>query len=163
VDTSGHITECRDALLGTAHICHDGGMAEPVHIFVYGTLRSGEANDVNRLDPRPRFLGFGVVEGDLFNFGRHPGIVLREGASRVLGELYACAPALIRTLDDIELNYPERPGLYRQAWRDVACGGRTLRCLVYELTDEGVSSLGRFPPAELMDWVSWRLSGHDDR
>ena len=133
-------------------------MAEPVHVFVYGTLRGGEANDVNRLAPAPRFLGFGVVEGGLFDFGRHPGIVLRDGASRVLGEIYACAPELVRTLDDIELHYPEQPGLYRQAWRDVACAGRAVRCLVYELTDEGVSSLGRFPPAELVDWVSWRLS-----
>jgi gamma-glutamylcyclotransferase (GGCT)/AIG2-like uncharacterized protein YtfP len=140
-----------------AGICDNGGMADPVHAFVYGTLRSGEANDINRLEPRPRFLGFAVVEGELFDFGRHPGIVLRERASRVLGEVYACAPELIRTLDDIELTYPERPGLYRQAWRDVACGGRSLRCLVYELTDEGRSSRGRFPASDLVDWVSWRL------
>jgi gamma-glutamylcyclotransferase (GGCT)/AIG2-like uncharacterized protein YtfP len=132
-------------------------MAAPVNVFVYGTLRAGEPNDINRLSPRPRFLGFGVVEGDLFDFGRHPGIVLRDGASRVLGELYACAPELIRTLDDIELSYPDRPGMYRAAWREVACAGRTVRCLVYELTDEGASSLGRFPTSELVDWVSWRL------
>src|SRR5690242_7755638 len=98
-------------------------MAEPVHVFVYGTLRAGEANDINRLHPAPGFLGFGVVRGELFDFGRHPGIVLRDGAAPVLGELYACAPELIRTLDEIELNYPEQPGLYRQAQRDVACAG----------------------------------------
>ncbi len=132
-------------------------MADPVHIFVYGTLRTGEANDINRLEPQPRFLGFGVVEGELFDFGRHPGIVLREGASYVLGEVYACAPELIRTLDDIELKYPERPGLYRQARSNISCAGRTLSCLVYELTDQGLSSRGRFPPSELVDWVSWRL------
>ena len=137
-------------------------MTDPVHAFVYGTLRTGEANDINRLVPRPRLLGFGVVEGELFDFGRHPGIVLRPGPSRVLGEVYACAPELVRTLDEIELTYPERPGLYRQAWRDVACGGRRLRCLVYELTDEGRSSLRRFPPSDLVDWVSWRL-GADTR
>ena len=132
-------------------------MHEPVHVFVYGTLRTGEANDINRLDPRPRFLGFGVVEGDLFDFGRHPGIVLREGASPVLGEVYACAPELIGTLDEIELHYPEQPGLYRPAWKHVACADRTVRCLVYELTDGGASSLGRFPSSRLVDWVSWRL------
>ena len=132
-------------------------MPDPVHVFVYGTLRHGEANDINLLEPRPRFVGFGVVEGELFDFGRHPGIVLRQGAPPVLGELYACAPELIATLDDIELNYPEQPNLYRQACREVACGGQFLRCLVYELTDEGTSSLGRFPPADLVDWVSWRV------
>ncbi len=132
-------------------------MTDPVHAFVYGTLRTGEANDISRLEPRPRFLGFAVVEGELFDFGRHPGIVLRPGSSRVLGEVYECAPKLVHTLDDIELTYPERPGLYRQSWRDVACGGRRLRCLVYELTDEGHSSRRRFPRSELVDWVSWRL------
>jgi len=137
-------------------------MADHVFVFVYGTLRTGEANDINRLSPRPRFAGFAVAEGELFDFGRHPGIVLRPGASRVLGEVYACTAELIRTLDEIELSYPEQPGLYRQAWCDVVCGGRSLRCLVYELTDGGVSSRGRFDPAELLDWVSWRLRRADD-
>jgi gamma-glutamylcyclotransferase (GGCT)/AIG2-like uncharacterized protein YtfP len=138
-------------------------MTELVHVFVYGTLRSGEANDIGRLEPRPRFLGFGVVEGDLFDFGPHPGLVLRDGGSPVLGEIYACDPELIRTLDEIELSYPERPGLYRQAHRDVACAGRAVRCLVYELTDGGASSLGRFPASELLDWVSWRLRAEGAR
>jgi gamma-glutamylcyclotransferase (GGCT)/AIG2-like uncharacterized protein YtfP len=132
-------------------------MAEPVHVFVYGTLRAGEANDINRLQPRPTFLGFGVVEGELFDFGRHPGIVLRPGAQAYSSPSTRGAPELIQILDDIELEYPERAGLYRQAWREVACAGETLRCLVYELTDEGASSLGRFPDAELLDWVGWRL------
>ncbi len=138
-------------------------MAARTHVFVYGTLRAGEDNDINRLEPQPQFLGFGVVEGDLFDFGRHPGIVLREGAPYVLGELYACAPKLIRTLDDVEMNYPERPGLYRRAWRSVACGGRAVRCVVYELTDGGASSVRRIPPADLVDWVSWRLRSGDRR
>lgn len=132
-------------------------MTDPVHLFAYGTLRAGEPNDVRRLAPAPRFVGFGVVEGDLHDFGFHPGIVLRSGAAPVLGEVWACAPELVATLDRIELEYPERPGLYRQAWRDVACGGAVLRCLVYELTDGGASSLGRFPPAPLVDWVGWRI------
>lgn len=130
---------------------------DPIHVFVYGTLRTGEANDINRLTPRPRLVGFGAVEGELFDFGRHPGIVLRGGAAPVLGEIYACAPELIPVLDDVELNYPERPGLYRQAWREIACAGRPVRCLLYELTDGGRSSAGAFPPSALVDWVSWRL------
>lgn len=136
-------------------------MAEWVHVFVYGTLRTGEANDIHRLAPPPRFVGFAVVEGELFDFGRHPGIVLRRRAPHVLGEVYACAPELIAALDDIELNYPERPDLYRKAWCDVRCADRNLRCLVYELTDEGASSRGRFPPSVLVDWVSWRVRRAD--
>jgi gamma-glutamylcyclotransferase (GGCT)/AIG2-like uncharacterized protein YtfP len=127
-------------------------MTAPVHVFVYGTLLAGEANDISRLEPRPRLVGQAEVEGELFDFGRHPGIVLREGGARVAGEVYACAPELIPILDQIELEYPERPGLYRQAWRDLACAGQVLRCLVYELTDEGRSSLGRYASEGSVDW-----------
>lgn len=132
-------------------------MPDEVHVFVYGTLRRGEDNDINLLHPHPRFVGPATVEGDLFDFGRHPGIVLREGGPRVLGEVYACAPELIAALDDVELNYPERPGLYRQAFCEIDCAERTLRCLVYELADQGASSLGPLSGSGVVDWVSLRL------
>lgn len=133
-------------------------MSDTVFAFVYGTLRSGEVNDIARLAPPARRVGFGTVRGDLFDYGRHPGIVLRDDGPPVLGEVYACAPALIAVLDDIELRYPTIPGLYRQAWRDVDCGVQRLRCLVYEVTDGGQHAQGRIDALGLHDWVSFRLA-----
>jgi gamma-glutamylcyclotransferase (GGCT)/AIG2-like uncharacterized protein YtfP len=134
-------------------------MGGPVDVFVYGTLRAGEANDLTRLQPRPSFLGLGVVRGRLFDYGHHPGLVLDEGGATVLGEVYRCAPELIPVLDRIELDYPERPGLFRRSWSDVSCDRGTHRCLLYEVTDRGATSRGELPPAEPVDWVSWRRRG----
>jgi gamma-glutamylcyclotransferase (GGCT)/AIG2-like uncharacterized protein YtfP len=130
---------------------------EPIFVFVYGTLRRGDRNDITRLNPSPRWQGYGTVRGELFDFGRHPGIVLRSDGAQVLGEVYACEPVLIKVLDEIELNYPLIPGLYRQAWHDVACGPRSFNCLLYELTDGGKSALARIESNGLVDWASHDL------
>jgi gamma-glutamylcyclotransferase (GGCT)/AIG2-like uncharacterized protein YtfP len=128
-----------------------------VHVFVYGTLRRGDRNDINHLNPPPQWLGYGTVRGDLFDYGRHPGLVLRDDGPQVLGEVYLCEPALIKVLDEIELNYPLIPGLYRQAWRSVACGPNTYHCLLYELTDGGKSAQALIKGSGLVDWTSFDL------
>ncbi len=51
------------------------------HVFIYGTLRAGEINDINRAAerhgiPLPQRLGVAYVTGRLFDFGRYPGLVL---------------------------------------------------------------------------------------
>ena len=33
------------------------------HVFVYGTLRRGGRNDINRLQPAPQYVGMGEVRG----------------------------------------------------------------------------------------------------
>jgi gamma-glutamylcyclotransferase (GGCT)/AIG2-like uncharacterized protein YtfP len=131
----------------------------PVHLFVYGTLRRGDRNDITRLEPAPTLLGFGTVRGRLFDFGNYPGIVLSEAGEQVLGEVYAAAPALIPVLDEIEMLYPDTPHLYRQAWREVYCGGLKLDCLLYELTDAGASAEREIKalPGALLDWTSYDL------
>jgi gamma-glutamylcyclotransferase (GGCT)/AIG2-like uncharacterized protein YtfP len=128
-----------------------------VHVFVYGTLRRGDRNDINRLTPAPQWMGYGTVRGDLFDYGRHPGLVLRDDGPQVLGEVYRCEPALIKVLDEIELNYPLIPGLYRQAWCSVACGPNTYQCLLYELTDGGKSAQALIEGSGLVDWTSFDL------
>ena len=40
-----------------------------LHVFVYGTLRRGEANDINRLRPPPRYLGQARTRGTLYALG----------------------------------------------------------------------------------------------
>lgn len=71
------------------------------HVFVYGTLRRGDDNDITRLLPAPRLVGHAHVAGTLHHLGAYPGIVL-GGPGRVLGEVYAITPALEATLDEIE-------------------------------------------------------------
>lgn len=76
-------------------------VAAPRHVFVYGTLRRGGSNDITRLSPAPRWLGFAQVAGMLFHLGAYPGMTL-GGDRPVHGEVYAIEPALETVLDAIE-------------------------------------------------------------
>jgi len=63
----------------------------PVHLFVYGTLRSESLHPMaRRLQAQARLLGNGSVPGLLYDFGTHPGAVFGpELYQRVLGEVFA--------------------------------------------------------------------------
>ncbi len=84
---------------------------ESILVFVYGTLRRGAANDINRLRPAPRFLGLAQANGTLSDLGAYPGMV-RFGAGREVGEVYAIAPELESQLDAIEAAPPSLPDDY---------------------------------------------------
>lgn len=122
------------------------------HVFVYGTLRRGEANDINRLQPAPRFVGQAVVSGVMHHLGGYPGVVLGPGGA-VMGEVYAIEPALERVLDDIEGIFPQRRDEYFRRELRVKVGELQLDCLVYEINVEYVK--GR-PVIAGGDWVRER-------
>lgn len=108
-------------------------------IFVYGTLRHGEINDIARAAtrfgradiPAPWRIGAGYVPGTLVDFGAWPGLVpLRDasanlpaatlldvpvGAERVVyGDVFRIDLALLPILDEIEGIRPEgREAFYR--------------------------------------------------
>ena len=137
----------------------------PRHVFVYGTLRSGEARDINRLHPLPLVLGIGSIAGQLYDLGSYPGVRL-GGAGRVAGEVYAISAELERRLDEIEEVWPKPSGEYVKQEVEVrlntpldngsgpgAPAAAGLRCLVYEATQEAV--LGR-PAIKTGDWVAYR-------
>jgi gamma-glutamylcyclotransferase (GGCT)/AIG2-like uncharacterized protein YtfP len=125
-------------------------MANPVerHVFVYGTLRRGEANDINRLRPAPVFLGPARVAGTLYDLGPYPGVIL-GGADRVQGEVYAITPELERQLDLIEEVAPVPSGEYARRDITVELRGRTLVCLVYEIAPARVQGRPRIASG---DW-----------
>jgi len=125
-------------------------MAQPErHVFVYGTLRRGEANDINRLLPGPRFVGNGVIMGVMYHLGDYPGVVLGPGGA-VAGEVYVIEPALERVLDEIEEVFPQRRDEYFKREVRVTVGDRQLDCLVYEINAEYVKSR---PVIAGGDWV----------
>ena len=72
-------------------------------VFVYGTLRRGDDNDITRLLPAPRLVGHAHVAGTLHHLGAYPGIVL-GGPGRVLGEVVR----QLGWLDDAERVAPLR-------------------------------------------------------
>lgn len=120
-------------------------------VFVYGTLRRGGRNDINRLGPPPTLVGMGEVRGVLYRFDWYPGLALGGGeAVTVVGEVYAITPALEAVLDGIEQIEPGDDSEYFKREVAVEVDGRPLQCLVYEINPKRVH--GRTPLAH-GDWI----------
>ena len=46
------------------------------HVFVYGTLRKGDSNDINKLTPAPVYIGNSIIKGNMYQLGGYPGVTL---------------------------------------------------------------------------------------
>ena len=121
-----------------------------LYVFVYGTLRRGGTNDINRLSPPPRFKGAAQVTGRLFSLGAYPGIQLGAGGM-VVGEVYAIASELEAVLDEIEGLAPKPDGQYEKAAIQVAVGSQNLSCLIDVAT---VETLVRGVHMASGDWMA---------
>ena len=118
-------------------------------MFVYGTLRAGGSNDIRRFAPAPELVGEASLRGVLYDLGAYPGMVL-GGPSDVRGEVYRIAPRLEAALDRLESVADDDSGEYVKREVDVALGGRSLRCLVYEIHSTRIE--GR-PVIASGDWL----------
>ncbi|GLU31652.1 gamma-glutamylcyclotransferase family protein [Trinickia caryophylli] len=128
------------------------------HVFVYGTLREGEINDIGlaaarHAIPAPRLIGAAFVNGRLYDFGRYPGLVPDAGAGAVRGDIYEIEDALVPVLDEIEEVYPGVDGLFKSREIEVGVAGRRLSCLFYPVGPESVAGLARIDEG---DWVAYR-------
>ena len=104
------------------------------HVFVYGTLRRGGRNDINRLRPAPEYVGMGEVRGVLYHIDWYPGLTLGgEEAVTVVGEVYRITPDLEALLDGIEQIVPGADSEYFKREVDISVAGATVTCLVYEI------------------------------
>ncbi len=121
----------------------------PRFVFVYGTLRRGQSNDINRLMPAPRFVCEADIEGVLYDLGPYPGIRL-IGHDLVRGEIYEIAPEVERRLDEIEEVHPQATGEYAKREVGVQTASGELQCLVYEIHPSRVQGMARIAHG---DWV----------
>lgn len=132
-----------------------------VYVFIYGTLRAGESNDIALVArrhelPEPERVGATSVPGTLHDFGDYPGWVPGgHAATRVTGDVYRIAPALVPVLDDIEEVYPGTPGLFIRTTLPVPCAGSTHLCIAYPV--DAAAAAGR-AVIEGGDWVAHRLA-----
>ncbi|PLZ02112.1 gamma-glutamylcyclotransferase [Burkholderia sp. WAC0059] len=128
------------------------------YVFVYGTLRAGEINDIGVAAARagiaaPKRVGQAAVAGRLFDFGAYPGLVVGEGNARVVGDVYGIENALVAVLDEIEEVYPGVEGLFLAREIVVEIDGRGVPCLFYPVARESVAGLPEIPGG---DWVAYR-------
>ena len=125
------------------------------YVFVYGTLRQGEARDINRLLPAPRRLGTARVAGVLYHLGEYPGLLLGAAGS-VHGEVYEISGELERLLDEIEEVWPQPSGEYckREQLVRLDENAEDILCVVYEIAADRVRGM---PVIGCGDWVLHRL------
>lgn len=131
-----------------------------LNIFVYGTLRAGETNDIRHAAARyglaePRLIGFASMRGKLYDFGRYPGLVVGDTGIPVIGEVYEIERDLVPILDEIEQVYPGVGGLF--VGRDVRLQvtGESMICRFYPVTAPSVQGAAEIAGG---DWVARRLS-----
>ena len=125
------------------------------HVFVYGTLRQGEARDINRLLPAPRLLGNARVTGALYDLGAYPGLVL-GAPGQVHGEVYEISGELERLLDEIEEVWPQPSGEYckREQLVRLDESADDILCIVYEIAADRIPGM---PVIVCGDWIQHRL------
>jgi len=124
---------------------------EPRHVFVYGTLRRGGRNDINRLSPPPRYVGMGEVQGILYHIDWYPGLTLGgEEAVTVVGEVYEIGPELEEVLDRIEGIVESVESEYFKREVAIQVEGRPLHCLLYEVNPARVLGKQRIGHG---DWI----------
>lgn len=130
------------------------------HVFVYGTLRAGEVNDIRVAATRhgiapPTLIGTASVRGRLFDFGDYPGMVVDAAAGPVVGDIYEIEDALVAVLDEIEEVYPGAEGLFLARETGVEIDGARVPCRFYPVALESVAGLAEITGG---DWIAYRKS-----
>jgi len=74
-------------------------------VFVYGTLMSGLQREEALFNSQ--FLGTGHIDGNLYDLGNYPG--LKDGHSKIFGELYEINLPTLEYLDQIEGYFVDQP------------------------------------------------------
>ena len=79
-------------------------------VFVYGSLRSGNAHSMSQRFPESRFVAAAKISGSLYDLGPYPGLQLDDSKALVTGEVYEVDDALLQELDEFEAssNYLRR-------------------------------------------------------
>ncbi|KVE33821.1 gamma-glutamylcyclotransferase family protein [Burkholderia sp. TSV86] len=133
------------------------------HVFVYGTLRAGEINDIGRAAAKhgivqPTLIGAAAMPGRLYDFGRYPGMIAAAGRDLVWGDVYAVDERLVPVLDEIEGVFPGIAGLFISQHAAIELGGRRYECLYYPVVAHAVADK---PRIESGDWVQYRRARAD--
>src|SRR6185503_9965282 len=96
-------------------------------VFVYGTLRRGNAGSMSVRFPNAKFIGDAKVTGSLYDLGAYPGLLLDDSKSLVVGEVYEVDEAVLNELDEFEAT-----SNYQRRETDVSLVTHKTKCWTYE-------------------------------
>jgi gamma-glutamylcyclotransferase (GGCT)/AIG2-like uncharacterized protein YtfP len=134
-----------------------------IYVFVYGTLRAGEINDLalaaaGRGLPAARYVGPASVPGRLVDFGDWPGLIPVEDGRRVRGDVFLVEPPLLALMDEIEEYDPALPGCFVRrevrARLEPPSPVRSLACQYYPI-DPALRGAAVDIAAD--DWIRYRM------
>lgn len=135
--------------------------ATAVWVLVYGTLRRGQANDINQLHmanvPPAEFVTQTQLPGALFDLGWYPGFsddpaYMDDAAQTVVVEVYRVPAALIAKLDEIEEINDSSDSEYFKRWVPFEFNGHSHSCLLYQINPNRLGNGVLIPSG---DWVSY--------
>ena len=124
-------------------------------VFVYGSLRRGNAAAMAVRFPDATFVGTGKVRGCLYDLGAYPALRLNESDTLVTGEIYEINGDTLSKLDQFELTSD-----YVRREVKVEDGTAISRCWIYiPARDAKFSS--DLPLIESGDWIEYLKSRHE--
>lgn len=113
---------------GVTFLQHDAAQADLIHVFVYGTLKPGEANFLPYCQGKVQAMCAALVQGELFDFPQFGYPAMTIGKSWVQGYVLSFDDeAILAELDELEDYDPQQPhekNIYRREWVEVFDGDR---------------------------------------
>lgn len=128
-------------------------------VFVYGSLRSGDAGAMSIRFPNSKFIAEAQVSGSLYDLGAYPGLLLDESKSLVSGEVYEVDDELLNELDDFEAS-----SSYGRKQVEITLDTDRKRCWVYVPEDntEFYSHRTLITSGDWMEYARTKTDGPED-
>lgn len=128
------------------------------YVFVYGTLRRGEINDLAAAAaraglPAPEYAGAASLRGRLYDFGDWPGLLPDPDGPAVTGDVYRIDPALLPLMDAIEEYDPAGGSCFVRRRLRLAVAGQELECYYYPIDPAHIGDAIR---TDATDWIAHR-------
>ena len=117
-------------------------------VFVYGSLRRGNAGAMSVRFPNAVYVAEGRVRGSLYDLGEYPGLVMDGAVSFVTGEVYQVDDDTLNRLDKFELTSD-----YSRKQVEVEHGLERTDCWIY-VPDRVAEFFGNYELIESGDWIT---------
>lgn len=121
---------------------------------MYGSLRSGGPGAMTTRFPASRFITNAKVTGELYDFGKYPGLIVSDSGAPVVGEIYEVGTELLLRLDEFEAS-----SNYLRKQVEIQIDSVTRTCWTYEPDPRFYSLINRIMSG---DWVEYVRSKPQD-
>lgn len=126
-------------------------------VFIYGSLRRGEAGAMSIRFPTSKFIADAKVSGSLYDLGAYPGLLLNESNSLVTGEVYEVDEETLKQLDDFEAS-----SHYVRKQVEISLGTDRRTCWTYEPNPEFYSLHTLITSGDWIEYTKTKTDWRED-